>query len=782
MVHESAFAETPAADTNDLLTITITARRIEESQQEVPISVVNVTNKTLDQAGITTTQELQQVVSGLQVSVPNPRLTQFTIRGLGSNAFNEGLESSVALFIDGVYLGRPGMSIGDLIDIERIEVARGPQGTLFGKNVTAGTIHVITRKPQFSREHLFEVTRGTEGTAQYRGSTTGPLSDTLAYRVTAWHTERDGLVTNRFNGERYNDRAREGIRGQLLWAPTSALSSRFIAEYNRVDEQCCAFPLFGEPSATIKASDGYVLYNRVSGNPFDRIADLDVRPRSEVEQYALSNELQWELSLRHRLVSISAYRDFRFMPTTEDNTSLDLVQGGTRSAHSQFSQELRLDSLWPSAQSVLGLYYLDQTTSGAEYGLLGNDLSQWVFGGLIRERLPNANKNNTGLALNLLLPPQTLAGMEVLTPFQQQTTSVGSFASINWHATDRLDLSAGARYTYDWKATQVERRRSGGNPNASPLALTNALAPLGQLLGIDLRGLTFNQLLDDTVGGAFSRRLDYEEGALTGNVGASWRWTPNIMSYISYARGVKSGGVNLGVTGVSTEPTFRPEIVDSVEVGVKSLLWSERLLLNLAIYDTWVKDYQAITFDESPTFIGNPRLNNLLNVGRVRLSGADLDVQAALGWNTSLRAGVSYNRAITESFTNTPDEDTQKNTRDLSGQPLANAPTWSGNLALLKEWPLSSGYRAYAGVDYHYRSTYNATIERSRNSVIEGYGLLGARIGLAASAGWDASVWARNVLDEDYIASIQSLYGIGAYGAYAGEPRIIGGTLRVQWR
>lgn len=782
---ESALAETSASTEtsglNEPATIVITARRLEESAQDVPISVVNVTGKTLEQAGITTAQELQQVVAGLQVAVPNPRLAQFTLRGLGSSSFNEGLESSVALFMDGVYLGRQSMSIGDLIDIERVEVARGPQGTLFGKNATAGTIHVITQKPQFSAQSLLDVTAGSAGTLQLRATATGPVSDTVALRLTGWHNQRDGLLENRFNGELYNDRNRDGLRGQLLWVPNSKLSTRVIAEYSSVDELCCGFPLKGEPSASIRASDEYVFYDRVSGNPFDRIADLNVRPRSQAEQYALSSETQWDFALRHRLVSLTAYRDFRFQPLSEDNTSLDLVQGGTRSGNEQLSQELRIDSRWRAAESVLGLYFLDQTTSGAEYALLGQDLTQWVFGGLIRQRLPFADRNNTGFLLNALIPPETLAGMQVDTPFKQRAMSLGGFGSLNWHATDQLDLTAGLRYTQEWKNTEVSRARSGGNPEASPLALTNNLAPLGQLLGVNLNGLTFNQLLDDTVGGEFQRKLDLEEGALSGHAGLSWRWTPSVMTYLTYSRGVKSGGVNLGVTGESVKPTFKPEVVDSIELGVKSLLWSDRLLLNLATYHTIVQDYQALTFDESPTFLANPRLNNLLNVGKVTLTGADLDMQWALPQRLDLRAGVSYNRAITEEFSNAPDEDSLENTRDLSGQPLANAPRWSGNVGLNKQWPLAGGYAAYLALDYHYRSRFNATIERSRNSFVEAYGVAGARLGISADAGWDASLWVRNLFNEDYVAATLALYGVGAYGAYAGEPRFIGGTLRLKW-
>lgn len=778
-----AALDDPAAEAlTEGLTIVVTARRIEEDQQTVPVSVVSVPESVLKDQGITTAQNLQEVVPGLFVTTPNARLSSFYIRGLGSFPFNEGLESSVALFMDGVYLGRPGMSIGDLIDIERIEVARGPQGTLFGKNATAGTISVFTKKPVFSPEADLDVTVGEKGTQQYRGSVSGPLSSTLAGRLTAYQTSRDGLITNQFDGEKVNDIFRQGVRGQLLWVPTPDFSVRMIGEAGRVDESCCAFPLLGEPRANIRASDEYVGYQRVSGNPSDRVADTDKPPQTEVNQQALSFEATWRVN-RHELTSLSAFRYFDFKPVTDDNTSLDIVSGGTSVRHRQLSQELRVASNWGRTQTIAGLYLLNQTTEGEELGVLGRDAADWVFGGLIRQRAPFATKANTGLALSLLIPPSTLNGMRVETPFEQETTSIGTFGSINWQATDQLALSGGLRITQEWKDTEVSRSRSGGNPSASPLNLTNNLAPLLGLLGPQFAALTFNQLLDDSVGGPFERDLSISELSLSGQLGASYQWNPALNTYLTFNRGVKSGGVNLGVTGDTAAPEFKPEIAESVELGLKSLWWDERLLMNLAIYHTRIKDYQAVTFDESDTLIPNPRLNNLLNVGRVTLQGADLDFLARLPWQFSLRGGLSYNRAITNEFTNAPDENTRRNTRDLSGQPLSNAPRWQGNIALGKSWQWTGQMDLYASADYFFRSDFNATIERSPATEIDGYGIFGARLGLRdEQAGWDVSVWGRNLTDKDYISAVTALYGVGDYGAYAGEPRIIGGTLRLKFR
>lgn len=776
-------AENTLSEPATLSGIVVTARRVEEPQQTVPVSVSSVPEQALQDRGVTSAQGLQEVVPGLFTTAPNARLSSFSLRGLGSSAFNEGLESSVALFMDGVYLGRPGMSVGDLADIERIEVARGPQGTLFGKNATAGTISVFTRKPLFQPEALLEAGIGDHGSRQYRGYVTGPLGETLAGRLTAYQTSRDGLVTNLHDGETANDIFRQGLRGQLLWTPSSELSMRVIAEAGEVDETCCAFPLLGRPSAFVQASDAYVQYQRPAGDPAERIYDSDVTPHSRVTQQAVSVETTWDFAARHRLVSLTAFRDYDFSPRSDDNTPLRLVSGGTTAGHTQFSQELRLDSRWQRADTIAGLFLLDQTTEGREDVTLGRDMSDWVFGGLIRQYLPGANRSNTGALLHLLIPPQTLDGMHAVTPFRQHTTSLAGFGSLNWHATDRLDLNVGLRYTMEWKDTQVDRYRTGGNPSASPLSLTNNLSALGSLLGVDLSGASFNQLLDDTVGGPFHRDLSLREAAWSGQAGASFRWSPEFMSYLMFSRGVKSGGINLGVTGASTEPVFRPEIADSAELGFKSLLFEERVLISLALYHARIRDYQALTFDESPTFIPNPRLNNLLNVGRVSLSGIDLDFQAALPRQFSLRGGIAWNRAVTDDFTNAPDEDSRRNTRDLSGQPLANAPRWQGNVALRKDWNLSGSLSAYVSADYWFRSGYNATLERSRMTEFDGYGVVGARLGLRQRQdAWDLSVWGRNLSDTEYVSAVTALYGVGDYGAYAGEPRMIGSTLRLKWR
>ncbi len=761
--------------------VLVTARRKEESAVAVPISMVALDGESLAEAGFSSATDLPERVAGLTVSVPNPRLTSFTIRGLGSNAFNDGVESSVGLFMDGVYLGRQGFSIFDLVDLERIEVLRGPQGTLFGKNTTAGAIHILTRLPSHTFGAQLDSSLGTYGSRQVRGSVTGPLlDDQLAGRLTGYLTQRDGLLENRFDGTDLNNRDKSGLRGQLLWTPHDALSGRFIGEYGRVDEDCCAYPLRDPIRPAVNARDDYMEYRRASGNPADREADSDAPTTLTVQQQAASAEFGWTLSPRHRLVSLSAWRDWRFVPQNDDATSLKLVTGGTRNAHQQRSQELRLESRFDTLDTVLGLFYLHQDIQGMEIGLFGEDLAAWTFGGLLREQVPFATRSNSGAALDLLIPPETLDGMTVVTRYAQDSRSVAGFGTLDWSIAPDLDLSLGLRYTDERKQAEVDRRRSGGNPNASVLAATNALTPLGTLIGVDLSGVTFAGLLDAVAGGDFSRADQRTEGNYSGQAALRYQAQPDLALYVSAARGYKGGGINLGVTGERIEPTFSPETATAFEVGAKSRLFGQRMALAVAFYHTDVEDYQALTFDEDVTLLPNPRLTNLLNVGQVRLQGVELEASGALAQGLLARAGLAYNRAITRDFRNAPDEDTRENTKDLSGRQLFNAPRWSGNVGFEYVRTLGAGLEAQAALDYAFRGGSFATLEQGRASYVDGYTLTNLRLGVRdPDRTWELGLWVRNLFDADYVAVVQPVYGVGDYGALAGDPRTYGVTLRL---
>ncbi len=767
-------AEKP--DTIQLEAIVVTARRKEERALDVPISLAVLDGDALGSAGLTLATDIQERVPGLVVTVPNPRLTSFTIRGLGSSSVNDGIESSVGLFLDGVYLGRQGLSIFDLVDLDRVEVLRGPQGTLFGKNTTAGVLNIVTKAPSHDYEALLEGTIGNYGSRQLRGSVNGRFfgDETFATRLTGYVTQRDGLIENVHNGHDLNERNKWGLRGQGLWTPSSDVSWRFIAEYGKTDEECCVYPLVGPVRAAVQARDDFMEYRRPSLNPYDRVADSDPRTHVDVEQRAASAELNWDIGEAHRLTSITAWRDWQFVPDNDDATPLKLVTTGTINEHSQISQEFRVASNFEHFDSVFGLYYLRQDFYGNERVTLGEDMVGWTFGGLIRDAtgLP-LTESNFGPLLYLVIPPATLDGTYISTPYEQVTDSAAAFGSIDWHLTDRLDLTTGLRYTHEWRDAEVSRSRSGGCPNCTAL---NLLSPIFALAGLD--ALTVNGLLDQIAGGAYYRATQRDEGNFSGQLALSYKLAPDTLTYFSVSRGYKAGGINLGVTGESVPPTFKPEEATAYEIGAKGQI-ARRISWSAAAYHTDIRNYQALTFDEEQTVIPNPRQINLLNVGKVRLQGVELDGYGLLLPGLLARAGVAYSRAVTVDFDNAPNEDTRSNDKDLSGEVLYNAPRWTGTAGLEYGHFVSPKVEVYGGVDYSYRSGYWGTVEHGRATYIDGYGLTNLRLGLRNSSGtWDSWLWTRNVFDKEYLGGVYPLYGVGDYGAYAGDPRTYGLTVR----
>ncbi|MDB5970784.1 MAG: putative TonB-dependent siderophore receptor [Hydrocarboniphaga sp.] len=763
--------------------VLVTARRRQERAQDVPISLAVLDGDDLANAGLFRPQDIQQRTPGMTVSVPNARLTSYTIRGLGSSSQNDGMESSVGLFLDGVYLGRQGLSMFDLVDLDRVEVLRGPQGTLFGKNTTAGALNIVTKLPAEYFEAQAEASIGDSGFRQLRGSLTGPLiGGLLAGRLTAYSTDKDGQIENRYDGKELNNQNRQGLRGQLLWTQTDTLSGRLIAEYGHQSEDCCVYPLIIYRDA-VRARDEYMEYTRAPIDPYQRQTDSDTRTHSEVEQKAISAEFNWNVSDAHRLTSISAYRDWSFKPYSDDATSLKLVpETGVANTHRQFSEEIRLASQFDDFDSVLGLFYLYQHLEGHERNIFGEDLVGWTFGGLIRQNvLPFATVSNTGPLLYALIPPEALDGMTVLTDTYQKSHSAAAFGSVDWHLSEQLDLTTGLRYTHEWKDAGVTRSRSGGCASCSPLQLTNVLSDaLAQALGVDISALSYDGLIDSVAGGDYARYNQRDEGNYSGQIALSYHPLRNVLTYASIARGYKGGGINLGATGDTVKPTFKPEEATSYELGVKSQLFDRALSVSFAAYQTDVKNYQALTFDEEQTLIPNPRQLNLLNVGKVRLRGAELDAYGYAMAGLMLRAGAAYNQAITLSFPNAPDEDTRDNTKDLSGETLYNAPRWTATTGFEYSHATLNRIDGYLGVDYYYRSGAWATVEHGRGSYINAYELTNARIGLrSATRSWDVSAFVRNLFDENYLGAVYALYGVGDYGGTAGDERSYGLTVRV---
>lgn len=745
----------------------VTARHREEASQQVPVSLTVLDGAQLDEAGLHDLQAIQQRVPGLVVSGHDARYAGFGLRGFGATAYNDGLEGSVGTFVDGVYLARQGLAFSELLDIERIEVLRGPQGTLFGKNTSAGALNIVTRQPTFHPEASLEARFGEYGLRQYRGTLSGPLQNgVLAGRLSAFDSSADGWVENLAAGSRLGGRDGQGLRGQLLWTPNLDFSARLIVDYARQRQPGYVLQA-NHYSTQTRSRAAFVGYPLPEADPFQREVRLDEPGRTRTLQNGLSLELNWELDEAVRLTSITAYRDWDYRSLRDgDGTALLVAKSDTGLEHRQFSQELRLTgTAGASVDYVVGLYYLRQRLD-REIGVdFGEDAAAWFVGDRLADlrQLYGINFTSPNQVPGLLLD-----GARQRFDGEQNGDSRALFGQLSWRPVERLELTGGLRYSRERKDGWISR-------SVDNLTSLNGLPPVFQAGGQLLR--------DISLGGEYYRRDAIEEDNLSGLLGASYRFNDAVLGYASWSRGYKAGGINFDVIGPYTAPTFESERATSFELGVKTRFWDERARLDLAIYQTDIDDYQALTYSPPATLFAPPLRDNLINVGKVRLRGIELDSAWRLHPRLDLRLGLAWSDARYRSFPNAPcPPATGQWTCDLGGDRLYNAPEWSATSGVDYRHPLRGGLETYGGVDYSFRTDYYGTLEGGEGSYQPSYGLTNLRLGLRRQdRGWEVEGWVHNLFDRRYITAVYSLLGAGDYGVLPGNPRMIGTTLRVRY-
>ncbi|MEO1656654.1 MAG: TonB-dependent receptor [Pseudomonadota bacterium] len=433
-------------------TITVTATKREQTLQEIPVSVSVVDNQVIQDAQIYDLQDLQSVVPSLRVTVGQTAGTaNFIIRGFGNGSQGVGIEPSVGVFVDGVYRSRAAASITDLPSVDRIEVLRGPQSTLFGKNASAGVISFVTAKPEFEFGGSLEATAGNNALFGIRGDVTGPINDQLAFSVGGSYRQSNGYATNLETGNDINDIDRWLVRGQLLWEPTNTLSVRTIFDADRLEETCCLINnvIGGENAAQIVASVGG---NVVIDDPEANLAFYNVDPTSEIENQGVSAEIKKEFTGMD-LTSITAYRtqDRRDVADFDFSTANILAPGTTDVEIDTFTHEFRLASTGRGRfQWLFGTFYFNETLE-TDTGLTYGDDAFGFYNGL----------SGLSTAVAQLDPSIQLFAPGTGRPsdrFDQDNEAFSVFADFDFELTDRLTLSAGVNYTTDKKevtGTQV---------------------------------------------------------------------------------------------------------------------------------------------------------------------------------------------------------------------------------------------------------------------------------------------------------------------------------------
>ena len=759
----------PGIDADKLDVVTVTARRREERVHDVPLSVSVLDPTRLDRSGAVNLQQASAMVPSLYYNSANPRNTAYTIRGLGSNtlsisAANDGIEPGVGLYVDEVYHARPASAAFDFTDIERIEVLRGPQGTLFGKNTTAGAIHILSRRPSFQHQADAQLTAGDLGLLQAKGSITGPVTDSVAGRLAVQHTRRDGTIRNARTGEDLNALGNLAVRGQLLYAPRGGLSLRLIADRADVDAACCTqvFLRVGQsrrsPSRQFSALAAGIGYSPPSMDAHDRLSDIDAPSRVDTRQGGVS--LIAEADLRGgTLTSVTAWRYWGWdVANDRDYTGIpiQLVQR-IPSRQDQYSQELRFRSDREGRfDEVVGLYAFKQRIKARPTSVYGPAAAYWL--------LDPAN-------FRVPLPGDLLDGYGQSGESRFAMRSYAVFGEIGWQASPTLRTSFGLRYTYEDKVGAYATQVSGG-PTLTGLPTTT----IAELIRARLSILRPQSYTAADAGGSVS-----------GRASAAWRLSDHAMTYLSLSRGHKSGGLNMSglPLDAANQPALRTAVIGeerntTVEVGFKGRSGSGRSSLELSAFRTVVEDHQAniVSNIETAALRSYPS-----NIPEVRVQGIEADLTVAAGPGLTLRLSAAYADGRNTDYPSGPcplELQTASTVAcDLTGARLAGLSRWSGSLGIEYRRPLGRGDMTL-GLASSARSGYFSDTSASRYTWIDGHAVSDLSVGYRAASGWGIDVFARNVFGEDYINALTIQTGnSGLILGQPADPRIVGVTLRV---
>jgi iron complex outermembrane receptor protein len=764
--------------------VVVTARRRAESVQRVPIAISVIGGADIDKTGAFNVNRLQQQQPSLQFYSSNPRNSAINIRGLGApfGLTNDGIEQGVGFYVDGVYIGRIGASTFDFVDVDRVEVLRGPQGTLYGKNTTAGALNITTRPPSFTPEGRGEVSVGNYGFVQAKASVSGPLSDTLALRLSSSATTRKGTIYDVTSDEHLHRQRNLGLRGQLLWNASPSLNFTLSGDFNVQSPDCCV-QYYARVGATQRpvarqyaALAAALNYTSPSTNPFDRVTDLDASIKSRQEVGGASLVANWDLGAV-TLTSVSAWRYWDWQPQNDrDFTGLPITTVSQNpSQQKQVSQEFRLASNGTNRLDyTLGAFLFHQTIDTQGSQVQGSAASRFLLSG--------ADAAN----------PNVLDGLTSTNTISFDNTSFAVFGKLNWALTDRLHLQPGLRVNYDRKSGFYESVVSIANSQYAFTATADNVAALLAARPAGAARTTFQNQINTLAPQRYSPK--FSAWNTSGDITASYDFAPDIHGYATYARSFKSGGINLSglplnatSTGVDlTTQTVKPEKVNNYEIGLKTQFLNRRLTLNLAGFWTDVADYQATVNNNAINVIRG----YLANAGKVRSRGGEFDANFRPSQRVTLYVSGAYTDARYIDFTNAPcppelsggtatapggvtDPAGTPGGRspafcDISGQRLPGISKWSFSYGGEYNLPVGgNGAQVYVGYDGNYRSRFSSNPSPSAYTWIEGYSLSNVRAGYR-NDGFNVFGWVRNAFDQDYfeLLSTQS----GSTGLIVGQP------------
>ena len=797
-----------------LQTVTITATKREQTLQDVPVAVSVVDDSVIEKAEIVDLNDLQSIVPSLRIGqYQTSANTNFVIRGFGNGDNNAGIEPSVGVFIDGVYRSRSAAQIADLPNIQRVEVLRGPQSTLFGKNASAGVISVVTKKPEYEFGGTGEVSVGNFNLFRVAGDVTGPITDKIAYSLGANYNTRDGYAEDLNTGSKINDRDRWGVRGQLLIEPTEDLSFRIIGDYDKINEICCvaANVVNGPTGAAIMALGGML----DPENPFSYEVYNNFDSSNKVENAGLSVQADYDMGFAG-LTSITAYRTSD-LATNQDSdfTSADLLSRNANATDiSTFTQEIRLTSNGTGKLDwMVGAFYFDESVDIQNQITYGDDIRGYIdflSSGLL-----------TGLEPVVFgVPAGTFfqSGQGLTEAYGQDNTAFSLFGTVDYHLTDRLTATVGVNYTQDEKDAygNVVSTDTFSAIDLTPLTPYISQATLGGLLlqaGVDPTNpaavgafagaypSVFAQMQAVAAGATptlqtlqfFPQFVNFPNAVESGSTNDSdttytlrlaYDVTDNLNLYGSYATGFKASSWNLSrdsrptpagyaglVTGGLSTPNLTtgtrfagPEEAEVFEVGLKGAF--STFAFNLALFDQTIKGFQSNVF----TGTGFA----LANAGEQSTQGVEVDAT----WNATNNLTLGFAGTFLD-----PKYDSFPNSTvgDISGTQPAGISEVSTSVSALYNFTFE-GLDAFIRGDWQYEGPTKYRDEPYINDLIgyeREYNLFNASLGFTSEGGIGVTFWGRNIFDEQYVMSaFPAVAQSGSISGYPSQPATYGVTVR----
>jgi iron complex outermembrane receptor protein len=768
-----AAADAPAEE------IVVTARRRAEDVQDVPLAISVLAGDQIDSTGSFNVARLQQLAPSLQFYSSNPRNSAVNIRGIGVpfGLTNDGIEQGVGIYVDDVYHARVAAATFDFLDVDRIEVLRGPQGTLYGKNTTAGAIVLTSRAPTFSPEASGEITVGNLGFKQAKAAVSGPLSGTVAARLALSSTSRRGTVFNVKTGNWINEQDNLGFRGQLLWRPSDALDITLAGDFSKQDPECCAQiyvrtgatqrPLARQYAALAAAQN----YTVVSTDPFRRLTDVDADLNAGNKIGGVSLRLVWDKG-PGTLTSVTAWRFWDWKPANDrDFTGLPITTlSQNPSQQDQYTQEVRYAVTGDRFDVVGGVFAFHQKVRTQGVQRQGPAATRWLLTGA------------------LALDPTVLDGLTARNDIRLDNTSLAAFGQATWRITDRISLQPGVRINYDRKTGLYDS------------VVTNGAGQLVTFASTDPRIVAQRGVLSPQ---RFEPR--FSDWNVSYDLTATGELSEDITTYGTYARTFKSGGVNLnGVPNdaagnpILAAGTVKPETVNHYELGLKTQFLNRAATFNVALFRTDIGNYQALVTNGQ---LGVLR-GYLANARKVRTQGLEWDLTLKPSERFSAYLSGARTDATYRSFVDAPcppelsgggsgtpaaapgvPGNSPANC-DISGQRLPGVSKWAiswGGEANVPVAALGSDGEAYVGIDGSSRSAFSSNPTPSAYTWVEGYTLVNLRAGVRGN-GWDAFAWVRNAFDANYFEQLAVPSGnTGLIVGQPGDPRTFGVTLKKQF-